>query len=89
MEGRSRDRPMQSRGLTSQPTAFRQGGHVTADVRQRMVENAELVPSMEGRSRDRPMVEIWTTSFLKATDLQWRGGHVTARCNVSKGQAVP
>ena len=36
-------------------------------------------PSMEGRSRDRPMAASTARYFANLTNLQWRGGHVTAR----------
>ena len=37
-------------------------------------------PSMEGRSRDRPMDAAAVGGVTTLRALQWRGGHVTARC---------
>ena len=45
-------------------------------------------PSMEGRSRDRPMVLLPHRSAHRR-DLQWRGGHVTARWPFSVRHWLP
>ena len=43
-------------------------------------------PSMEGRSRDRPMETVIATRLASVSVLQWRGGHVTARCPSGGGR---
>ena len=82
MEGRSRDRPMDSlrigRHRSFNPSM--EGRSRDRPMKQReTMRPVDHRPSMEGRSRDRPMSHLRSHTALLPCFLQWRGGHVTAR----------
>ena len=80
MTARCRD-PARSRGSCRYPSM--EGRSRDRPMNKLHAANkAGFLPSMEGRSRDRPMLRSNRLRCHQTCALQWRGGHVTARCIV-------